>query len=64
MQGLKVTAEGVNVNITLSVPEAQLEAVINQMKKPRTAPAARPGVKPALRAVPVGAVAPQMIALN
>jgi hypothetical protein len=32
MQGLKVTADGVNVNITLSVPEAQLEAVINQMK--------------------------------
>lgn len=64
MQGLKVTADGVNVNITLSVPEAQLEAVINQMKKPRTAPAARPGVKPALRAMPAGAAAPQMIALN
>ncbi len=62
MQGLKVTADGVNVNITLSVPEAQLEAVINQMKKPRMAPAARPGVKPALRPMPVGAVAPRMLA--
>ena len=64
MQGLKVTADGVNVNITLSVPEAQLEAVINQMKKPRVAPAARPGVKPALRPMPAGAVAPRAIAMR
>jgi flagellar hook-associated protein FlgK len=62
MQGLKVTADGVNVNITLSVPEAQLEAVINQMKKPRVAPAARPGVKPAMRVMPARVVAPRMIA--
>ncbi|HVW08504.1 MAG TPA: hypothetical protein VHC90_07980 [Bryobacteraceae bacterium] len=64
MQGLKVTADGVNVNITLSVPEAQLEAVINQMKKPRPAAAARPGMKPALRPVPARVAAPQMIAVR
>jgi hypothetical protein len=65
MQGLKVTADGVNVNITLSVPEAQLEAVINQMKKPRVAPAARPGIKPALApAAPVAPPAQLALALN
>ncbi|HEY4086853.1 MAG TPA: hypothetical protein VGM43_12990 [Bryobacteraceae bacterium] len=62
MQGLKVTADGVNVNITLSVPEAQLEAVINQMKKPHTAPAARPGAKPALAPLPAGTAGSRMIA--
>ena len=64
MQGLKVTADGVNVNITLSVPEAQLEAVINQMKKPRAAPAARPGTKPALAPGRAPAFARRAIALN
>jgi hypothetical protein len=64
MQGLKVTADGVNVNITLSVPEAQLEAVINEMKKPRVAPAARRGVKPALAPAPAVSVAPRMLALQ
>lgn len=43
LQGLKVAADGVDVNLTLTVPETQLEAVINQMKQPRKlAPAARP----------------------
>jgi hypothetical protein len=62
LQGLKVAADGVNVNITLTVPEAQLEAIIQQMKKPRPAPAARPGVKPAM--APAVVVAPQAIALK
>ena len=48
----------------LGVPEAQLEAAINQMKKPRVAPAARPGVKPALGPMPAGAVAPRAIAMR
>jgi hypothetical protein len=62
MQGLKVTADGVNVNLTLSVPEAQLEAIVKQMKKPHAVPAARPGVKPAI--APAPAAAPDSIARN
>lgn len=51
VQGLKVSADGVNVNLTLSVPEKQLEAVISQLRKP--APAAKPAsVKPAVAPAP------------
>ncbi|HVW07768.1 MAG TPA: hypothetical protein VHC90_04260, partial [Bryobacteraceae bacterium] len=66
LQGLKVAADGVNVNLTLTVPETQLEAVINQMKQPRkVAPASRPaGSRPALAPVPAVHAAPRTVAQN
>ncbi len=44
-QGLKVTADGTTINLALSIPEAQLESLINSMK---AKPAAKATVKPAM----------------
>src|SRR6185312_1980672 len=43
LQGLKVTADGADIDIALSVPEAQVEAILNSVKQ------AQPMVRPAVR---------------
>ena len=44
LQTLKVTADGTTINLALSIPETQLEAVLNGMKNQ-----AKPGVAPAIK---------------
>jgi hypothetical protein len=48
LQNMKVTSDGPTVNLTMSVPEAQLENVINSLKAPAPAPAIKRTVKPAI----------------
>ncbi len=48
LQGMKVTADGAAINVALSVPETQVEAILNSMKNQ-----AKPGVRPAVRPVKV-----------
>jgi hypothetical protein len=43
LQGLKVTASGVSINLALSIPETQIESILNSMKT-----LAKPAVKPAV----------------
>lgn len=42
LQGLKVTTDGPAINLALSVPETQLEALLNSMKAAAAKPAAAP----------------------
>jgi hypothetical protein len=49
LQGMKVTANGTAINLALSIPETQIETILNSMKqaKPIVRPAAiRPAVSP------------------
>jgi hypothetical protein len=45
LQSLKITADGATINLALSVPETQLESILNSMKN--SAPVVKPSVKPA-----------------
>ena len=47
LQGMKVTADGAAINVALSIPEAQAEAILNSMKS-QAKPAVRPAVRPAI----------------
>jgi hypothetical protein len=49
LQNLKVTTNDTTINLALSVPEAQLEAVINQMKAAQPTPAVGPASAPKAR---------------
>jgi hypothetical protein len=53
LQGMKVTADGSTINVALSIPETQVEAILNSMKNqaaPAVNPAVRPRVRPAIGA--------------
>jgi hypothetical protein len=58
LQGLKVTADGATINLALSIPETQIETIINGMKN-QAKPGARPAIRPAMVAprAPASAVA-------
>lgn len=45
LQSLKITADGATINLALSVPETQMESILNSMKN--SAPVVKPSVKPA-----------------
>ena len=45
LQTLQVTTDGSAVNISASVPEAQVEALIKLSSGPKLAPAARKGTR-------------------
>ena len=49
LQGLKVTADGTTINLALSIPETQIESIVNSMKNPQPSPTAKPGVRPAIK---------------
>jgi hypothetical protein len=61
LQGLKVTADGAAINLALSIPETQIETIVNGMKN-QAKPTARPGIRPAL--APRSLAAPVAIANN
>ena len=51
LQGLKVTASGATVNLALSIPETQIETILNGLKnesKPASKPASNPTIRPAI----------------
>jgi hypothetical protein len=55
LQGMKVTADGATINVALSIPETQIEAILNNMKnqaKPALRPAVRPAIAPRARRIP------------
>jgi hypothetical protein len=47
LQGMKVTPDGAAINVALSIPEAQVETILNSMKN-QAKPGVRPAVRPAL----------------
>jgi len=51
LQGLKVTANGAVLNLALSIPETQLETILNGMKN-QSKQGAKPSLKPASLAIP------------
>jgi hypothetical protein len=51
LQGVKVTANGATINLAVSIPEAQMETILNSLKN-AAKPAAKPGIKPAIAPVP------------
>jgi hypothetical protein len=56
LQGVKVTAAGAAIHLALSVPEAQLEGVLNGLKGSVAKPVTRPAFRPA--SAPEAPVAP------
>ena len=50
LQGLTVTTSGATVNLALSIPETQIEGLLNGMKN-QAAPAVRRGIQPAIQPV-------------
>lgn len=48
LQGLKVTADGTAINLALSIPETQIESILNAMKNSQPKPAAKAAVRPAI----------------
>jgi hypothetical protein len=55
LKGLTVTASGTTINLAMSVPETQLENVLNSLKTPAAKPAARPAAAPKALAAPPSA---------
>ncbi len=47
LQGMKVTADGATINVALSIPETQVETILNNMKN-QAKPAVRHAVRPAI----------------
>jgi hypothetical protein len=47
LQGMKVTADGATINVALSIPETQVETILNNMKN-QAKPAVRPALRPAI----------------
>jgi hypothetical protein len=45
LQGMKVTADGAAINVALSIPETQVESILNSIKQAQ--PVVRPAVRPA-----------------
>lgn len=47
LQGMTVTADGAAINVALSIPETQVETILNNMKN-RAQPAVRHAIRPAI----------------
>ncbi len=47
LQGMKVTTDGAAINVALSIPETQIESILNNVKN-QAKPAVRRAVKPAI----------------
>lgn len=63
VQSLKVTADGTAINLALSIPEGQIESILNGMKTPQTKPLLKPASRPA-RAPGTDAHAESVVKLN
>ena len=55
LKGLTVTASGTTINLAMSVPETQLENVLNALKTPAAKPAVRPAAAPKASVAPAAA---------
>ena len=55
LKGLTVTASGTTINLAMSVPETQLENVLNALKTPAAKPAVRPAAAPKAWVAPAAA---------